>query len=391
MKKIILPLLTSVLLTAMAACSKVEGDVRFTDLPDEPLQPWSLEKARDWYAAQPWIVGCNFFPSTAINQIEMWQSSTYDHETIDRELGWAADLGFNTVRVFLHSAVWEYEHDAFFRNIDDFLTLTDKHGIKVMFCFFSGAGDRVDRCQIGKQLDPVAGIHNLDFKGDPAVIDENEKAIPERFDLMRMYVEEVVARYREDDRILIWEAWDEPGTASTREDSVSELLPKTIQWIRGQQPVQPITVGIHSPDRDHAAFGEIALSMSDINSYHSYSPWEDLYTDTGTQLVGMKNFAMAILAYGRPVICSEYLARGGAYKGTFENTLPFMKQYRIGAINWGLVWGKTNTIWPWGSVAGDPEPEYWFHDILYPDGTPRYPEEVEFLHKIIGVTDNGEQ
>ena len=169
MKKIILPLLTSVLLTAMAACSKVEGDVRFTDLPDEPLQPWSLEKARDWYAAQPWIVGCNFFPSTAINQIEMWQSSTYNHETIDRELGWAADLGFNTVRVFLHSAVWEYEHDAFFRNIDDFLTLTDKHGIKVMFCFFSGAGDRVDRCQIGKQLDPVAGIHNLDFKGDPAV------------------------------------------------------------------------------------------------------------------------------------------------------------------------------------------------------------------------------
>ena len=321
----------------------------------------------------------------------MWQSSTYDHETIDRELGWAADLGFNTVRVFLHSAVWEYEHDAFFRNIDDFLTLTDKHGIKVMFCFFSGAGDRVDRCQIGKQLDPVAGIHNLDFKGDPAVIDENEKAIPERFDLMRMYVEEVVARYREDDRILIWEAWNEPGTASTREDIVSELLPKTIQWIRGQQPVQPITVGIHSPDRDHAAFGEIALSMSDINSYHSYSPWEDLYTDTGTQLVGMKNFAMAILAYGRPVICSEYLARGGAYKGTFENTLPFMKQYRIGAINWGLVWGKTNTIWPWGSVAGDPEPEYWFHDILYPDGTPRYPEEVEFLHKIIGVTDNGEQ
>lgn len=161
-----------------------------------------------------------------------------------------------------------------------------------------------------------------------------------------MYVEEVVARYREDDRILIWEAWNEPGTASTREDIVSELLPKTIQWIRGQQPVQPITVGIHSPDRDHAAFGEIALSMSDINSYHSYSPWEDLYTDTGTQLVGMKNFAMAILAYGRPVICSEYLARGGAYKGTFENTLPFMKQYRIGAINWGLVWGKTTQTWP---------------------------------------------
>ena len=368
----------TVLMAAAAACTKFEGDERFVDLPEPPLQPWSIEKAHEWYNAQPWIVGCNFFPSTAINQIEMWQSSTYDHETIDRELGWAAELGFNTVRVFLHSAVWEYEHDSFFRNIDDFLTLTDKHGIKVMFCFFSGAGDRVDRCQIGRQLEPVAGLHNLDFKGDPAVIDENEKAIPERFDLMRMYVEE-------DERILIWEAWNEPGTASTREDVVSELLPQTIQWIRKQNPVQPITVGLHSPDLAHAGFGQIALSMSDINSYHSYSPWEDLYTDAGVPLVGMKHFAMDILAYGRPVICSEYLARGGNYKGTFQNTLPYMKEYRIGAINWGLVWGKTNTIWPWESAAGSPEPEWWFHDILYPDGTPKYPEEVEYLKEITGV------
>ena len=382
-KNLLLTTLFVSLVTMAAACTKFEGDERFVELPDPPLQPWSVEKANQWYDEQPWIVGCNFFPSTAINQIEMWQSSTYDHETIDRELGWAAELGFNTVRVFLHSAVWEYEHDSFFRNIDDFLTLTDKHGIKVMFCFFSGAGDRVDRCQIGGQLEPV--------KGDPAVIDENEKAIPERFDLMRMYVEEVVSRYREDDRILIWEAWNEPGTASTREDIVSELLPQSIQWIRSQNPVQPITVGIHSPDRDHAAFGEIALTMSDINSYHSYSPWEDLYTDAGAPLVGMKHVALDILSYGRPVICSEYLARGGNYKGTFQNTLPFMKKYRIGAINWGLVWGKTNTIWPWESVAGDPEPEYWFHDILYPDGTPRYPEEVEYLHNIIGVDGSGSQ
>lgn len=390
MQRNILSITITALLAVAAACTKYEGDIRFTELPDAPLQPWSVEKAHAWYDAQPWIVGCNFFPSTAINQIEMWQSSTYDHETIDRELGWAAGLGFNTVRVFLHSAVWEYEHDSFFRNVDDFLSIADKHGIKVMFCFFSGAGDRVDRCQVGKQLDPVPGIHNLDFKGDPAVIDENEKAMPERFDLMRMYVEEVVSRYREDDRVLIWEAWNEPGTAATREDIVSELLPKTIQWIRGQAPVQPVTVGVHSPDLAHAGFGQIALSMSDINSFHSYSPWEDLYTDAGAPLVGMKHIALEILAYGRPVICSEYMARGGNYKATFQNTLPYMKRYRIGAINWGLVWGKTNTVYPWESVAGDPEPEYWFHDILYPDGDPKYPDEVEYLRNIIGGTGDGE-
>ena len=208
--------------------------------------------------------------------------------------------------------------------------------------------------------------------------------------ILRMYVEEVVSRYREDDRVLIWEAWNEPGTAATMEDIVSELLPKTIQWIRGQAPVQPVTVGVHSPDLAHAGFGQIALSMSDINSFHSYSPWEDLYTDAGAPLVGMKHIALEILAYGRPVICSEYMARGGNYKATFQNTLPYMKTYRIGAINWGLVWGKTNTVYPWESVAGDPEPEYWFHDILYPDGTPKYPDEVEYLRNIIGGTGDGE-
>ncbi len=37
---------------------------------------WSVEKANEWYAKQPWLVGCNFIPSTAVNQLEMWQEET---------------------------------------------------------------------------------------------------------------------------------------------------------------------------------------------------------------------------------------------------------------------------------------------------------------------------
>lgn len=40
-----------------------------------------------------WYFGANFIPSTAINQLEMWQKETFDPTTIDRELGFARKIG----------------------------------------------------------------------------------------------------------------------------------------------------------------------------------------------------------------------------------------------------------------------------------------------------------
>ena len=91
--------------------------------------------------AQPWLVGCNFLPSTAINQLEMWQPETFDAATIDRELGWAESLGFNTVRVFLHDLPWNDDRDAFFKNVDKFLEIAAKHKIRPMIVFFDGVWD----------------------------------------------------------------------------------------------------------------------------------------------------------------------------------------------------------------------------------------------------------
>src|ERR1700716_2235913 len=68
---------------------------------------WTAEKANAWYVQHKWINGADFIPSTAINQLEMWQADTFDPETIDRELGWARGLGMNTARVFLHDLAWE--------------------------------------------------------------------------------------------------------------------------------------------------------------------------------------------------------------------------------------------------------------------------------------------
>ena len=85
------------------------------------MKRWTAERARDWYAAQELPIGANFVPSTAINQIEMWRSASWDPETIARELGWAAAIGMNSMRVFLHDQVWREEGEAFLDRIDAFL------------------------------------------------------------------------------------------------------------------------------------------------------------------------------------------------------------------------------------------------------------------------------
>ena len=97
---------------------------------------WTLEKANAWYQQHPWMSGANFIPSTAINQLEMWQESTFDPKTIDRELGWSESLGMNVMRVFLHSLAWKQDPAGFKQRVDQYLRIADKHHIQTIFVFF---------------------------------------------------------------------------------------------------------------------------------------------------------------------------------------------------------------------------------------------------------------
>src|SRR3954454_4805423 len=102
---------------------------------------WSTQRANEWYEQQGWITGCNFIPSNAVNQLEMWQQETFDHFTIDKELSWAASLGFKSVRVFLHHLLWENESEGFLKRIDHYLSIANRHGIKTMFVLFDSVWD----------------------------------------------------------------------------------------------------------------------------------------------------------------------------------------------------------------------------------------------------------
>jgi len=94
--------LSFIALQQCAPKGEQKTDKNITDVSQAVAKPrtiWTKEEANAWYAKQPWLVGCDFIPSTAINQLEMWQAETFDTATIDRELGWAASIGMNTVRV----------------------------------------------------------------------------------------------------------------------------------------------------------------------------------------------------------------------------------------------------------------------------------------------------
>src|ERR1700744_2583421 len=97
---------------------------------------WPADKANAWYADKGWLRGCDFIPSTAINQLEMWQEATFDTATIDRELGYAQSIGLNCMRVFLHHVAWQVDPEGFRQRMDKYLSIADQHHIVTLFVFF---------------------------------------------------------------------------------------------------------------------------------------------------------------------------------------------------------------------------------------------------------------
>src|ERR1700727_2990702 len=93
---------------------------------------WSVQQANDWYAKQPWLVGANFIPSDAINELEMFQAATFNPALIDRELGMAEGIGMNTMRVFLQDQLWTSDPEGFKKRLNEFLAIAATHHIKTM-------------------------------------------------------------------------------------------------------------------------------------------------------------------------------------------------------------------------------------------------------------------
>src|SRR6201987_334993 len=136
---------------------------------------WTEKAANDWYAKQPWLVGSNYIPAPAINQLEMWQADTFDTNWMDTELRWAEGLGMNTMRVFLHDLLWQQDAAGFSKRLDQFLAISAKHHIRPMFVLFDSVWDPDPK--LGPQHPPIPGVHNSGWMQSPgrkALADPNE-------------------------------------------------------------------------------------------------------------------------------------------------------------------------------------------------------------------------
>ncbi len=344
---------------------------------------WDAVRANAWYAQQPWLVGANYVPSDAINQFEMFQDATWNPQLNDKELGMAQSIGMNTMRVFLQDQLWQQDPKAFTRRLDEFLTITSKHGIRPILVLFDSCWDPMPH--LGPQHPPIPGVHNSGWVQSPGA---RELEDPSYEPKLANYVRGVVGAFANDPRVLAWDVWNEPDNRGDdnyqfeeihdKVARVNAMLPKAFAWAREAHPSQPLTSGLYEgdwshPDRENE-LTKIQLAESDILTFHNYG-WPEEFEARIHEL----------LPYRRPILCTEYMARGAG--STFDEDLPIAKRYHVAAINWGLVAGKTQTYFPWDSWQKPyvlRPPTVWFHEVFRQDDTPYRQHEVDLIRELTG-------
>jgi hypothetical protein len=343
---------------------------------------WTETRANEWYAKQPWLVGANFVPSDAINELEMFQAATFNPELIDKELGLAEGIGMNTMRVFLQDQLWAQDSKGFIKRLDIFLGIAAKHHIRPLLVLFDSCWE--PNPKLGPQHPPIPGVHNSGWVQSPGAKELVDVAYEPK---LQAYVEGIVGAFAKDDRILGWDIWNEPDNGNDSSSKleaphkaarVAVLLPKAFAWARAAHPTQPLTSGVWQwtdsvPQLGNAIIA-IQLAESDVISFHDYG-WPEAFE---SRIVSLKSS-------NRPILCTEYMARGAG--STFDGSLPIAKKYNVAAMNWGLVAGKTQTYLPWDSWQKPyttTQPTVWFHEVFRQDDTPYRQHEVDLIRQLTG-------
>jgi hypothetical protein len=368
------------LVAALLCCVAVSASA-------ESYKPWTEQQANDWYAQQPWLVGSDYLPYNAINQLEMWQPETFDLQRIDLEFGWAEGIGMNTMRVFLHDLLWQQDPEGFRKRIDAFLAVAAKHHIRPILVLFDSCWDPDPK--LGPQHPPIPGVHNSGWVQSPG---RAALADPAQYPRLEAYVKGVVGAFASDPRVLAWDLWNEPDNSNTpaysaeelpdKTDLVERLLPRVYDWARSVHPVQPLTSGLWHDDwtslKTLSPIERIQVEQSDVLSFHNYGWPEDF-----------EQHVLLLRQYHRPILCTEYMARGNG--STFDTILPIAEKYRVAAINWGFVKGKSQTNLPWDSWTRPyvlTQPNVWHHDIFLPDGKPYREREVEIIKALTSAANS---
>jgi hypothetical protein len=341
-------------------------------------QRWSEKEANEWYDSQPWPVGCVYMPSYGGTPVEIWGKEYFHPEVVDYELGLAENLGFNVIRLFLCDIVWQDDPEGFMERLEKTVQLADKHGMRILMNFFTNGGT-IKNPYLGPQPQPVPGIHNSVWMSSPGMNVVND---PAKWPLMERYVKQVITRYKNDRRILAWCLYNEPE--NTKGFETLPFLETVFRWAREVNPSQPLTspiIALPTWGSYNKDISDFVLANSDIISFHCYNALSDCV-----------RFYDYCKQYGRPILCSEWMART---KGSdYPSILPFFKEKKIGCFSYGLVNGKQQCHYPWNPIVDGErvpfteEPELWFHDLFRQDGTPWSEEEISFIKEMTRSSQN---
>jgi endo-1,4-beta-mannosidase len=311
----------------------------------------------------------------------MWQAASFDPETIERELGWAADLGMNVIRVYLHDLLFKDDAEAFLARIAHVMDISQKRGISLIPVLLDGVWHPSPK--LGPQPEPKPRRHNSIWVQSPGSRVLQDRSL---WPQLKDYVQGVISHFAGDSRIVAWDLFNEPdqidattmanGSREGKAAAATDLLQSVFSWAREIDPAQPVTAGIWEYADDHqpadSALNQLILEHSDIISFHCYEP--------RAQLMAVID---ALSKYERPLLCTEWLARTA---GSTVDLLNVFADRNVGAINWGLVDGRTQTRFPWKSwteVIDDDEP--WFHELLRGDGSPYDVSEVEIFKQLTSL------
>ena len=335
---------------------------------------WTVARATEWYSKLPWLVGANFVPSDASNQLEMWQAESFNPALIEKELGWAADIGMNSMRVFLHDLLWLEDAKGLKDRIARYLDIAASKGISTMPVLFDSVWN--PDVSLGRQPEPRPGVHNSQWVQGPG----RALADASQYGRLQDYVEDVVSSFGSDERIVVWDVWNEPSNLNggrfaeldNKRELITALLPQVFAWARHADPVQPLTSGVWAGktlyDDAHA---RIQIENSDVISFHDYQTPDRIEAK------------LLDLPRDRPLFLTEFMARTPG--STFEGILPIAKREKIASYCWGLVAGRSQTLYPWDSWTNpyvETMPDPWFHDVFHTDGTPYRPDEVSLVRAI---------
>ncbi len=325
-------------------------------------RPWDRDKAWTWYRSQPWRCGFNYVPSNSISYTQMWMEDHFDEKLIDHEFAIAEKVGFNCTRVVLPFVVWDAEPEAFKHRLDAFLTIADRHGIGVMLVFFDDCTfGPIEDPVFGKQPEVVPGWYANGWTPSPGHQRVRDRST---YPNLRHYVQDVMARFKNDKRVWVWDLYNEAGNSGMGQASVP-LLKAVFDWAREVNPSQPITAG----EWNGSVYPTVGDEV-DVISFHNYQKAEAL-----------KNQIDKLQRRGRPVLCTEWMNRNAG--STVASCLPVFKETGVACLCWGLVNGRTQTDLNWGHRPGDPPPKLWQHDLFRSDGSPYDPKEIELFNQFI--------